>query len=158
MLRRTPTDWRGRLASQRYSRTKQDQVNRCQSPTPVTRRKKPRSSPFVSHSTHVLARQSSPPPQLLQAPSSLLKSNKKRISRQQSDQINAAGSGHSSSESTGSSTKSRKTSPPQASSPFVRITVAARCQAFRRGRSICGGPWTPASGWRRGYRSRVRIK
>ena len=67
--------------------------DRYQSPTPVTRRKnlKPRSTPSVSLSTHVLARQSSPPPRLLQAPivatiqvdigESLLKSNKKRISR-----------------------------------------------------------------------------
>jgi hypothetical protein len=98
--------------------------DRCQSPTPVTRRKKPRSTPSVSH-LHVLARQSSPPPQFLQAPivatiqvdidESLLKSNKKRISRRQSGLINvtnAVGSGHSSSGSTSSSTKSRATSPP----------------------------------------------
>jgi hypothetical protein len=98
--------------------------DRCQSPTPVTRRKKPRSTPSVSH-PHVLARQSSPPPQFLQAPivatiqvdidESLLKSNKKRISRRQSGLIsvaNSVGSGHSSSGSTSSSTKSRATSPP----------------------------------------------
>ena len=38
----------------------------CQSPPPVTRRKKPRSMPFASH-PHVLARQSSPTPPVLQA-------------------------------------------------------------------------------------------
>ena len=31
--------------------------DRCQSPMPVTRRKKPRSTPSVSHPIHVLARQ-----------------------------------------------------------------------------------------------------
>jgi hypothetical protein len=107
--------------------------DRCQSPTPVTRRKKPRSTPSVSH-PHVLARQSSPPPQFLQAPivatiqvdidESLLKSNKKRTSRRQRDPINVTntvGSGHSSSGSTSSSTKSRATSPPpRAPSPAFR--------------------------------------
>ena len=112
------------------ARSDASEDDRCQSPTPVTRRKKPRSTPSVSHPTHVLARQSSPPPQLLQAPivatiqvdidESLLKLNKKRISRRQSGLINvtnAVGSGHSSSGST-SSSKSRTTSPPpQAPSP-----------------------------------------
>ena len=115
--------------SHRYSRrTKQDQMYwkiiaaTARHPSHVAR------SPalhHLSHPTHVLARQSSPPPQLLQAPivatiqvdidESLLKSNKKRISRRQSGLINvtkAVGSGHSSSGSTSSSTKSRATSPP----------------------------------------------
>jgi hypothetical protein len=94
--------------------------NRCQSPTPVTRRKKPRSTSSASQ-PHVLARPSSSPPPFLQAPivatiqvdidESLLKQNKKRISRRQSGLI-TVGSGNSSSGSTGSSTKSRTTSPP----------------------------------------------
>jgi hypothetical protein len=63
--------------------------NRCQSPTPVTRRKKPRSTSSASQH-HVLARPSSFPPPLLQVPivatiqvdidESLLRQNKKRIS------------------------------------------------------------------------------
>ncbi|KAF8264664.1 hypothetical protein EI94DRAFT_1779516 [Lactarius quietus] len=95
--------------------------DRCQSPTPVTRRKKPRSTTSSVH-THVLARQSSPTPPLLQAPivatiqvdidESLLKQGKKRISRRQSGLI-TVGSGNSSSGSTtSSSAKSRATSPP----------------------------------------------
>jgi hypothetical protein len=94
--------------------------NRCQSPTPVTRRKKPRSTSSTSQH-HVLARPSSSPPPHLQAPivatirvdidESLLKQNKKRISRRQSGLI-TVGSGNSSSGSTSSSTKSRTTSPP----------------------------------------------
>ena len=93
--------------------------DRCQSPTPVTRRKKPRSTPSASH-PHVLARQSSPTPPVLQAPivatiqvdidESLLKQNKKRISRRQSGLI-TVGSGSSSSGSS-SSPKSRATTPP----------------------------------------------
>ena len=96
--------------------------NRCQSPTPVTtRRKKPRST-STSSQPHVLARPSPPPPSFQQAPivatiqvdidESLLKQNKKRISRRQSGLI-TVGSGNSSSGSTtSSSTKSRTTSPP----------------------------------------------
>ena len=144
--------------------------DRCQRPTPVTLRKKTRSTPSVSHPTHVLVRQSSPPPQL-QAPivatsqvdidGSSLKSNKKRISRRQSDLIsvtNAVGTGHSSSGSTSSSTKSRVTSPPpRASAPHSD----RRCGAMpdlRRGIRVCGGSWTPASRWRRGYRFRARFR
>ncbi|KAF8264669.1 hypothetical protein EI94DRAFT_1805554 [Lactarius quietus] len=95
--------------------------DRCQSPTPITRRKKPRS-PMSSVHTHVLVRQSSPTPPLLQAPivatiqvdidESLLKQGKKRISRRQSGPF-TVGSGNSSSGSTtSSSAKSRATSPP----------------------------------------------
>ena len=130
-----PTDWRAPRFAEIF---KEDEAgsdapedDRCQSPTLVTRRKKLRSISSVSHPTHVLTRQSSPPPQLLQAPivatiqvdidESLLKSNKKRISRRQSGLINvtnAVDSGRSSSGSTSSSTKSRTTSPPpRASSP-----------------------------------------
>ena len=87
--------------------------DRCQSPTPITHRKKLSSKPTVSHPTHVLARQSSPAPQLLQAPivltiqvdidESLLESSRKRIWWRQSglfNVTNAVGSGHSSSGST----------------------------------------------------------
>ena len=40
----------------------------------------------------------------------------------------------------------------------VRIAVAARCRACRRGRRVRGGPWTPANGFRRRYRARAWIK
>ncbi|KAH9069341.1 hypothetical protein EDB83DRAFT_2374595 [Lactarius deliciosus] len=95
---------------------------RPQSPTPVTRRKKPRSTSSSSH-PHLLARPSSPTPPALPPPivatiqvdinESLLKQTKKRISRRQSGLIsvpNTAGSGNSSSGS--SSSKGRPASPP----------------------------------------------
>ena len=124
--------------------------DRCQRPTPVTRRKQTHSTPSVSHPTHVLVRQSSPPPQLLQAPivatsqvdidESLLKSNKKRISRRQSDLIsvtNAVGTGHSSSGSTSSSTKSRATSPsPRAPAPHSDRRRSAMPDLQKRKKSI----------------------
>ncbi|KAI9453898.1 hypothetical protein BJY52DRAFT_1205372 [Lactarius psammicola] len=96
--------------------------DRPQSPTPVTRRKKPRSTSSSSH-PHVLTRPSSPTPPVLtpliaatiqvDIDESLLKQNKKRISRRQSGLIsvtNASGSGNSSSGS--SSSKGRAASPP----------------------------------------------
>ncbi|KAH9173076.1 hypothetical protein EDB89DRAFT_1961167 [Lactarius sanguifluus] len=96
--------------------------DRPQSPTPVTRRKKPRSTSSSSH-PHLLARPSSPTPPALPPPivatiqvdinESLLKQTKKRISRRQSGLIsvpNTAGSGNSSSGS--SSSKGRPASPP----------------------------------------------
>ncbi|KAH8992191.1 hypothetical protein EDB92DRAFT_590748 [Lactarius akahatsu] len=96
--------------------------DRPQSPTPVTRRKKPRSTSSSSHA-HLLARPSSPTPPALPPPivatiqvdinESLLKQTKKRISRRQSGLIsvpNTAGSGDSSSGS--SSSKGRPASPP----------------------------------------------
>jgi hypothetical protein len=91
---------------------------RYQSPTPVTRRKKPRSTSSASQ-LHVPAPSSSSPP-LLQAPiaatiqvdidESLLKQNKKRISRRQSSPI-TVGSGNSSSGSTSSSTRAARHPP-----------------------------------------------
>ncbi|KAH9053746.1 hypothetical protein EDB87DRAFT_1780383 [Lactarius vividus] len=96
--------------------------DRPQSPTPVTRRKKPRSASSTSH-PHLLVRPSSPTPPTLPSPivatiqvdinESLLKQTKKRISRRQSGLIsvpNTAGSGNSSSGS--SSSKGRPASPP----------------------------------------------
>ena len=97
--------------------------NRCQSPTPVTRRKKPRSTSTSASQPHVLARPSFLPPTFLQAPivatiqvdidESLLEQNKKRISQRQSGLI-TIGSGTT----TSTSTKSRTMSPsPRAASP-----------------------------------------
>ena len=96
--------------------------DRAQSPTPVTRRKKPRSTSSSSHPL-LLIRPSSPTPPVLPPPivatiqvdidESLLKQNKKRISRRQSGLIsvpNTAGNGNSSSGS--SSSKGRAASPP----------------------------------------------
>jgi hypothetical protein len=91
--------------------------DRAQSPTPITRRKKPRST--TSSLPHMLARPSSPTPPGLPAPiiatiqvdinESLLKQSKKRISRRQSGLI-SVGSGNSSSGS--SSPRGRAASPP----------------------------------------------
>ena len=93
--------------------------DRCQSPTPISRRKKPRSTSSSSH-PHVLARPSSPPPPILPPPivatiqvdidESFLKQTKKRMSRRQSGLISVTGSGNSSSGS--SSPRGRTTSPP----------------------------------------------
>ena len=96
--------------------------DRCQSPTPVTtRRMKPRSSSTTSQ-PHVLARPSPPPPSFLQAPivaanqvgidESLMKQNKKHISRRQRGRITGGSGNSNSSSTTSSSTRSRTTFPP----------------------------------------------
>jgi hypothetical protein len=98
---------------------------RAQSPSPVTRRKKPRST----SSPHMLARTSSPTPPVLPAPiiatiqvdigESFLKQTKKRISRRQSGLITVANSVVSGNSSSGSSSSRGRAAspPPRAPSP-----------------------------------------
>ncbi|KAI0294664.1 hypothetical protein B0F90DRAFT_1755372 [Multifurca ochricompacta] len=95
-----------------------------QSPTPVLRRKKPRSTSSSSSRLPVSARATSPPsvPTLpmpivatiqVDIDESILKQGKKRISRRQSGLINVASpSGNGSLSSTSSSSRSRAASPP----------------------------------------------
>ena len=148
MLRPMPTDWRVHLASQKYLRTKQDQIHskmiaakaRCSSHAVRS------SAPRRLYRIPQLARNRLPFRNSYKPRSwrrshvdieeSLLRTNKKLILRQQSVLINhqAVGSGHSSSGSTSSSTKSRATSPPP--QPRLQIAVTARCWAYRRGRRV----------------------
>jgi hypothetical protein len=126
--------------------------NRCQRPTPVTHRKKPRSTSSTSQH-HVLVRPSSPPP-ILQAPidatiqvdidESLLKQNKKHISRRQSGLI-TIGSGNSSSGSTSSSTKSRTASPPPRAPGSAFGSPLRRDAGLVEEEEEYSGPRTPAS-------------
>jgi hypothetical protein len=91
-----------------------------QSPTPVMRRKKPRSASSSSHSAApapTVSLQTLPPPIVatiqVDISESLLKQGKKRISRRQSGLINVpSSSGSGSTSSASSSSKGRGASPP----------------------------------------------
>jgi hypothetical protein len=122
--------------------------DRAQSPTPITRRKKPRST--TSSLPHILARPSSPTPPGLHAPiiatiqvdinESLLKQSKKRISRRQSGLI-SVGSGNLSSGFWFWLAQGPRVLPSSASTqPCVRLAVAARCRDCRGRRRVCGHP------------------